>query len=332
MKILFVDLQYDYGIKKRGLNYIGEDGFRKTFLRLHHEVETFYYDEYLMPPRLDALQRDLVDYAEKVRPDLIFFILFEDQFSIKTLDYLKSRYTTANWFCDDQWRFDSFTRIYAPHFTYCITTDKFSIQKYHEVGQHNVIVSQWAAINEQPLPQFTGYQHDVTFVGGVHPYRTWFIGQLKKRGITVEAFGQGWPNGSVSAEEMNRIFRNSKISLNISNSKSHDIRFVLSSFRNLRKYFRKRKDFSQVKARNFEIPFFGGFQLAEYVPGLDDYFTLGKEVACYKDVDEAELLIRYYLHNEEERERIRQQGHIKAFESHGYIHRLKEALKEIKIR
>jgi spore maturation protein CgeB len=193
-------------------------------------------------------------------------------------------------------------------------------------------VSQWAAIDEQPLPQFTGYQHDVTFIGGMHPYRKWFIEQLRKRGISVEAFGHGWPNGSVTADEMNKIFRNSKISLNLSNSKSHDVRFVFSSFSNMRKHFRKRKDFSQVKARNFEIPFFGGFQLAEYVPGLDDYFTFGKEVICYKDVDEAELLIRYYLRNDQEREQIRQQGHLKALQSHGYIHRLKKVLEEIKIR
>lgn len=332
MKILFVDLQYDYGVKERGLNYIGDDGFRKTFLKLHHDVETFYYDGYLRSPRLDELQRDLIDRANKVRPDLIFFILFENQFSIETLDYLKSRYATANWFCDDQWRFDSFTRIYAPHFSYCVTTDKYSVSKYHDVGQHNVIVSQWAAINEHPLPQFTGYQHDVTFVGGIHPFRSWFIEQLKERGIDVEAFGHGWPNGSVSADEMNKIFRNSKISLNLSNSKSHDVRFVFSSFRNLRKYFRKRKDFSQVKARNFEIPFFGGFQLAEYVPGLDDYFTLGKEMICYKDVDEAEMLIRYYLHHEEEREQIRQQGQVKALHTHGFIHRFEKVFEEIRIR
>jgi len=332
MKILFVDLQYDYGIKARGLNYIGEDGFRKTLVKLHHDVETFYYDEYLNPHRLADLQRDLIACADRVRSELIFFILFEGQFSIDTLERLKSKYTTVNWFCDDQWRFESFTCIYAPHFTYCITTDKYSVLKYHDVGQRNVIVSQWAAIDEHPLPEFKGYRYDVSFVGGVHPFRIWFIEQLKKRGINVEAFGHGWPNGSVSAERMNDIFRSSKINLNLSNSKSHDIRFVFSSFKTLKRYFRQGKDVSQIKARNFEIPFFGGLQLTEYVPGLDDHFAIGKEVICYKDLDEAELLIKYYLRHDEEREKVRQQGHLTALRSHGYAHRLQKVLEEIRKR
>ena len=89
MKILFVDLQFDYGVKNRGINIIGEDGFRKTFLKLHHEVDTFYYDNYLKPPRLDDLQRDLIAAADRIHPDLIFFILFENQFAIETLKSLK---------------------------------------------------------------------------------------------------------------------------------------------------------------------------------------------------------------------------------------------------
>ncbi len=329
MKILFVDLQYDYGIQARGLNFIGEDGFRKSLTKLQHDVEMFYYDDYLKPPRLADLQRDLVACADRVKPELIFFILFENQFSIDTLAALKNKYRTVNWFCDDQWRFESFTRIYAQHFSYCITTDKFSVHKYHALGQQNVILSQWAAINEHPIPEFAGYEHDVTFVGGIHPYREWFIEELRKRGVQVEAFGHGWQNGSLSAEQMNRIFRNSKISLNLSNSACYDMRYVFSSVKRLKSHFRSQKNCSQIKARNFEIPFFGGFQLAEYVPGLEDYFSLGSELACYKDIDEAVLLIKYYLQENELREQIRQQGHQKALTAHGYLHRLKSVFDEI---
>ena len=120
MEVLYVDLEYDYGIKSRGINSIGQDGFKSSFLRLGHNVDSFYYDDYL--DDLKSLQKDLCDYADKVKPDLIFFCLFRDQFSFKTLNYLKSRYTTINWFGDDQWRFNSFTRHYAPCFSWCVTT------------------------------------------------------------------------------------------------------------------------------------------------------------------------------------------------------------------
>ncbi|MEZ4814795.1 MAG: hypothetical protein R3A80_06255 [Bdellovibrionota bacterium] len=40
MKILYVDLEYDHGMKHRGPNVIGQ-GFKKSFVDLGHEVDTF---------------------------------------------------------------------------------------------------------------------------------------------------------------------------------------------------------------------------------------------------------------------------------------------------
>ncbi|MDX1809599.1 MAG: glycosyltransferase [Sulfurospirillaceae bacterium] len=328
MKILYVDLQYDYGIKARGKNIIGLDGFKDSFEKLGHEVVMFYYDEYLN--NTNPLQEKLKEVADKEGPDLIFFSLFLDQFELDTLDYLKSKYTTVNWFGDDQWRFDSFTYEYATHFTYCITTDKFSIPKYKKIGQNNVIYSQWAAINSHQIPKFEGYKYDVTFVGGFHPYRKWFINTLKKRGINVEAFGNGWENGPLSGNDMNKLFTSSKINLNIGNSNSFDIRYLLSYWKAIPLLFRSQKNASQIKARNFEIPYFGGFQLTDYAPSIENYFNIGKELVCYIDVDEAELLIRYYLENESEREMIKNKSHEKAIQEHGYINRLRDVLEQIK--
>lgn len=328
MKILYVDLEYDYGIKARGQNVIGHDGFKHSFEILGHTVIMFYYDEYLNNTL--SLQNALISFADKIQPDLIFFCLFRDQFDIETLDYLKTRYKTINWFGDDTWRFDSFTSKYAKHFTYCITTDKFSIFKYKQLGQNNVLYSQWAAINTHKIPTFDEYKYDVTFVGGFHPYRKWFIETLKKRGLNVEAFGNGWDNGPLSADEMNELFISSKINLNIGNSNSFDVRYLLSHWKSIPLLFRSQKNAAQIKARNFEIPYFGGFQLTDYVPTIEDYFDIGQEIVCYRDVDEAELLIRYYLENEDERERIKNAAHCKALKEHGYINRLKEVLEQIR--
>ena len=45
MKILLVDLKFDYGDSKRGVNTIGEFGFHQALRALGHSVETFYYDD-----------------------------------------------------------------------------------------------------------------------------------------------------------------------------------------------------------------------------------------------------------------------------------------------
>ncbi len=328
MKILFIDLKYDYGIKSRGINHIGQDGILKSFIELDNEVLSFYYDEYL--ENTCPMQNKLKSFADEVRPDLIFFSLFSDQFEIETLEYLKSKYVTINWFGDDQWRFNEFSSKYAKHFSYCVTTDQYAIPKYKQLGQDNVIYSQWAAIQTHQVPKFEGYQYDVVFVGAFHPYRKWFIDRLINANINVQAFGNGWQNGPVSAEKMNKLFTSSKINLNIGNSTSYDSRYLLSGIRPFINSLRSPKNTSQIKARNFEIPFFNGFQLTDYVPSIENYFELGKEIVCYKDVDEAIMLVKYYLESETERESIKNSGHERAFREHGYINRLRDIIGRIR--
>jgi spore maturation protein CgeB len=326
---MYVDLEFDYGLASRGSNVIGQLGFKTSFEKLGHDVVPFYYDSYLNG-NLPKLQKDLCTKADEVKPDLIFFILFRDQFTFETLDYLKSKYKTLNFFGDDSWRFDNFTKDFAPHFTYSMTSDKFSLPKYHALGIQNVFMSQWAAIDDErkiePLP----YKYDVSFIGGHNRHRDWFIKQLAKGGITVNCFGNGWPNGALSNDEMVKLFASSKINLNLSNSASFDIRYMLSNPLNFAHTLHTKKNASQIKARNFEINYYAGFQLADYSAGIEDYYEIGKEIACYNSFDEAILLCKYYLNNEKLREEIRHRGMIKAREHYTYRTQLKKVLDQIK--
>ncbi len=259
------------------------------------------------------------------------FILFGDQFYPETLSKLSKCAITVNWFGDDQWRFENFTTKYAPLFKWSVTTDPFALKKYQKLGIKNVHLSQWAAIDDQPaIPEETRYKFDVSFVGGSNSTRRWFVDTLKKRGLNVEAFGFNWPNGTLTHQQMIETFRSSKINLNLSNSVSWDIRYLLHHWKNPIVAWRSPKTSSQMKARNFEIPYYGGFQLAEFVPGLDFYFNIGQEIACYKDIDEAELLIRYYLENEELREEQKKKSLSRARHHHTYFHRHKEFFEKLK--
>lgn len=328
MKILFVDLEFDYGQKSRGINTIGQLGLKKSFEKLGHDVVPFYYDSYLSG-NLDALQTDLKKTADEVKPDLIFFILFRDQFRIETLDYLKSKYTTMNWFGDDTWRFDNFTKNFAPHFSYCVTTDKFAVPKYKKLGIQNIIRAQWAAIDDENLIDPRPYKYDISFIGAKNTYRSYVINFFKKNGIHVECFGNGWPNGSLSNKDMIQLFASTKINLNLSNSASFDLRYLISHPKNILHSLHTNKVSSQIKARNFEINYFSGFQLTDYVPSLEEYYVIGKEVACYNTLEDALCLIRYYLENENERENIRDAGTKKARISYTYTAWLEKILNEI---
>ena len=323
-KILYVGSHYEYSKKENGEG-INKKGFYNNFVDLGFEVFPVFYDE-----KHDDLHQEIIKIAHKIKPDLVFFILQNDQIQKETLKTLKNKgFFLVNWFGDDQWRFDDFSKNYANYFDACMTTDKFSLEKYKAIGQNNIIRSQWASLESNIEYKNVKYSFDVSFIGGLNPYRKWFVNELVKRGIKVNCFGSGWDNGRVSYEDMEKIFATSKINLNISNSIQYDIRYLISNPRNLLNTYRNTKNKSQTKARIFEIPVQGGFELTEYVPSLEDYFDIGKEIACYRDIDEAELLINYYLTHEKERESIKTAGVQKARLEHTFKNRIVEFVKEL---
>lgn len=150
----------------------------------------------------------------------------------------------------------------------------------------------------------------------------------------MECFGNGWRNGRISYEQMDEIMLTSKINLNISNSISYDIRYLIYNPKNILSLIKSlfkggSKNIEQPKARIFEIPVRGGFEITEYVSTLEDYFNIGKNIVCYSSVDESALLINYYLKNDSEREQIKINSIKYARENHTYKHRTIEFMKEI---
>jgi spore maturation protein CgeB len=328
-KILYIAFQYEYAKKDNGLalNY---KAWYKNFINLGYELEALFYEDYSK----ECLQQKIIDTANNIKPDLIFFILQKEQIEIQTLKMLKEQgFFTVNFFGDDQWRFYNWSSKFATHFSACITTDKFSIDKYREIGQDNVIRSQWASLDSEVSYEKVDYKYEVSFVGGINPYRKWFVRQLLKKDIKVHCFGNGWDNGRVTYKQMEEIFLTTKINLNISNSTNYDIRYLISNLKafliTARALIKGGKNSSQTKARNFEIPVQGGFQLTDYVPTIEDYFDIGKELICYNNIDEAENLIQYYLKHNNERENIKISGIKKARENHTFKHRIVEYMKEL---
>lgn len=327
--VLAVLLQWDYGQPSRGVS-IEKSCFFPALQQLVERVEPLWYDDYLT--NTGPLQELVIRRARELQPDLMFFIPYSDQLNVETLDALKKISQTYCWFGDDQWRFDTFSARYAPHFTCVSTTDIWSVPKYRKLGIEPIL-TQWAGqpFSEERgvLPDTEEFAHDVSFVGARTKYRAWFVQRLAERGIHVACFGAGWPNGRVDNVAMERIFRTSRINLNISNSVSHDVRFVLSAPRNLLHYLRSPKRVEQMKARNFEIPLAGGFQLTNYVPGLERYLRIGEEVAIYSTPDDCFGQIQYYLDADREREMIARSGNSRTEHEHTYEHRLVRILSRI---
>ncbi len=351
MKIVTAFLKYDYGKKERGES--GEKAIIFPSLqKTGNEVIPFWLEENGYPDNLDKLQENLMEFIDKEKPGILLFILMKDEIYPQTLEKLKDKTITINWFCDDQWRFENFTKYIAPKLTYSVTVDKFSLSKYKDINYKNVILSQWAVFDYVTDIEFDkiNYKYDISFVGSRNPAREWIVSELKKDGHKVNCFGTGWPEGKVSYEEVKSIFLTSKINLNLSNSVPSDLGFVkhiimslifsVAAF-NLKKLKRTLaaakllisgdKRAEQIKARNFEIPGCGGFQLTQYAPQIEDHYDIGKEVVIFTNISDLKLQVKYYLSNENERMKICQKGYVRTKE-YTYDNRFRKIFKEIKMK
>lgn len=313
MKILCAFLKYDYGIKARG-DSIEKKYFYPSLLEISKDVIPFWLEENGFNEDRDLLQKRLISVCDNEKPDIIFFVLMKDEIRIDTIKKLSEKYVTINWFCDDHWRFETFTKFLAPFFSYNITNDKYSLLKYYRIGVKNVKVSQWGTIfyNENLDIENIHYLYDISFIGSKNIVREWFIKNLFKRGINVKCFGSGWNNERVSYDKMNEIFLKSKINLNLSNSIPDDYHFIFYSPKTFLSFLRSKKRTEQIKSRNFEISAAGGFQISNYAPGIEDYYIIGKEIIIFYGLKDLEKKIKYFLENEESRKEILKKGFLKS--------------------
>ena len=332
MKLLYACLKHDYGVKENGLNELSLNGFIPAFEK-HINTSLFFYDEFIHDKGLMTHKFDLAIQSES--PDIIFIDTYLDIFEKSFLQKIMIKYTTLGWFGDDQWRFDNFSSNYAGLFSAIVTTDKYAISKYHKLGQEKVILSHWGVINSPEVNlknsnSSSNFKHDIVFIGRIHPYRKWFIEQLSSSGFKVEAYGPGWKSGKLTFEHLLKIYKNSKICLNVSNAVSYDIRHLsLTSPRSISTMLRSDKKYNPTNARLMEIPYYGGFQLAEYGSPVEDYFEIGKEIACYRSIDDAKILLRYYLENDKKREEIRLNGYKRARKEYDYNSIVQNIIREI---
>ncbi len=309
-KILYVAMHFDYGRKEQGPSF-EYTNFYGTLQRMIPQVVEFDFMTIMHELGREAMNEKLMETAEREQPDLIFFCLFTNEIDTYTISSLTKRFVTYNWFCDDHWRFSNFSRHYAPHFSYVSTTDSEAIPRYQKIGYRQALLTQWACNHyDYLLLPDVQKKYDVTFIGQPHGNRKRVVNYLRSQGIAIQPFGRGWENGRVTQEEMICIFNASKINLNLANSSW-----------NIHTIFRGQQ---QIKGRNFEIPGSGGFILTNYMQGIERYYEIGKEIACFKTRRDLAGQIRYYLAHDDERERIARAGYERTLREHTYELRFRD--------
>ncbi len=345
IRLLYIGMMYDYGDPNRGLchEYVNFLGTFEKMESIH--VDSFFFDEVLVKQDRTSMNDLLIEAVKEKKPDICFFVLFTDEILKETIRWVteKSGAITVNWFTDDHWRFDLYSKLYAPVFHWIVTTDHESVEKYKRIGCTNVILSQWGFNQFSGSPQSGNYLHEISFIGQAHSTRRDIVRNLQQKNISVECWGNGWGNGRLAGDEMKQKIVLSKINLNFTAStnsvtlkrlakiflhRRSDSTFHLNTpfelVREVKTLYHHQRP--QIKGRNFEIPGHGGFLLTEFVDGIDQYYIPDKEIVLFRNFDELVGKISFYLNHEEERESIRLAGQRRTLNDHTYEKRFRQIL------
>ncbi|MDX6664215.1 MAG: spore maturation protein CgeB [Solirubrobacteraceae bacterium] len=330
MKILYVALRFDYGKPEQGDSFEHQT-FHSALSALGHEIVHFDIGAVRREHGAERMSRRLWEVACAEDADLMFCVLFDDELDKAVVRRISEelRTVTVNWFCDDHWRFDTFSRDWAPCFNWVVTTAPRDLAPYEDHGLDNVIRSQWACnaatfrkLDDEPQAI------DVSFVGMDHGDRAGVMRRVRRAGIDVHTWGKGWPAGRLTVDEMVAVFNRSRINLNLANVWFSGRRPARASRWISHVRTRATGDSTdailQIKARTFEVPGCGGFLLTSDVPGLDAYFEPGREIVTFGDIDELTELITYYLEHEDERAEIARAGHARVLAEHTYERRFED--------
>lgn len=143
---------------------------------------------------------------------------------------------------------------------------------------------------------------DVIFIGALHVNKMAFLARVKKalgskfrlNGLTslkknvyfnLKYEFPGWVR-PVSFEEYVPLYQRAKIGINLHN----------------------RGDYTVGSYRLFDLPANGIMQISDGGQYLEQFFSVGKEIISYRDVNEIIDKVKYYLDHDEERENIALNG------------------------
>ena len=146
---------------------------------------------------------------------------------------------------------------------------------------------------------------DVIFVGSISPKREKFIDLLKKNNINIICYGYGWENKPIFLEELADKYRKSKIILNFTRGDSGFSDRVLLTMAS------------------------GSLIISEYCRDFEKFFKKGVHLEWFKTPKELLELVKFYLENETNREKIAQKGNKKVLKNFTWDKKMGEIIQII---
>jgi hypothetical protein len=190
-----------------------------------------------------------------------------------------------------------------------LTSDPEGMAKYSAHGGLCMFHAE-AADPEWHRPLGLPFRYDVSFVGACYGWRPRLIDGLRRRGVHVECFGRGWPNGPIETGAMSEVYARSRINLGFGG---------IGYSRNL----------LCLKGRDFEVPMSGALYLTQDNPELAQVFEVGRELLTYRGADDCAATIRSMLADPERAQSIRDAARARCLRDHTYRARWMQVLRTL---
>lgn len=247
---------------------------------------------------------------ESFKPDMLFCVMTGDRSvcpdepweSIRAVTE-KGDCKTFNWFCDDTWRFESFSSKVCENFHFCSTTERNFLERFESIGFKNIRYANWHSNPDVYSSVFSKKSYLLGFIGGLNRDREKYISHLASNNFGVANIK------NAPFEEMIHLYSSSLIGLNFTKSASDGKR--------------------QMKARIFEIPATKTLLLTESVEGIEEFFDVQKEIMTFEDEHDLIDKVKWISSKPERAFEIAAAGHKRFLSEHTSQKRIEKLLSSL---
>ncbi len=278
---------------------------------------------------LSMIEEMFVARVVDTRPGMIFS-LAQTPIGASVINRIKPlNIPLCYWFVEDFRLLDYWKNI-ASAYDYFFTIQKgdfyneltrYGIKNYHYLPTAcDPQIHKPLQISEEELAEF---KSDISFMGAGYYNRRIFFKKLANYDFKI--WGTEWPledhyykklvqreGKRISTEDTVKIYNASAVNINLHSSTYHSSVNPNGDF---------------VNPRLFEIPACGGFQIADYRQPIDELFTKGEEIECFKDIGDLRNKINFYLDHPDERKTLIDNARKRVLRDHTYEKRMCEVLK-----
>ncbi len=280
---------------------------------------------------ISSYNKSILNNIEQLKPDI--FLVFKGAFVLpETVVHIKkSGIFTANFYPDVS--FTAHTSILPEtlkQYDLIFTTKTFGIEdmkttlgveRVHFVP-HGFDPNVHREFNVKELKS-NPQSSDVSFIGGYSQKKSDILLHLKNRldWIDLKIYGEKWdrnPYGHLQSSIQGFGITNDFYTLAIQASK---INLGL-----LHEQVSGASSGDKITSRTFHIPGSGGFMIHERTDEIHNYFEEDREIVCFETHEELSDKTSFYLKNEQAREKIRIEGHARAWKDHKLDNRAERVL------